>query len=178
MALLWLFSFQIPLAILPFAVYSVFHVATYTRSNLLPTLQPPQQQSKQTSGLADTIGRFVKDWYDASMTLVAILEIVLWFRILGSVILFTKGSWLLLIVYTAFFRVRHSQSSFMQGAVSQLTARADGLVGNPNVPPAARQGWDTVKGLIRQAADATDIGKFLRQPGPASAAGGAPKKAQ
>lgn len=30
MALVWLFSRQIPLALLPFTVYSVFHVATYT----------------------------------------------------------------------------------------------------------------------------------------------------
>ena len=30
MALVWLVSRQIPLALLPFTVYSIFHVATYT----------------------------------------------------------------------------------------------------------------------------------------------------
>ncbi|KAI9715934.1 MAG: hypothetical protein M1828_000522 [Chrysothrix sp. TS-e1954] len=172
MALLWLFSRQIPLAILPFAVYSTFHVATYTHTNLLPTLQPPSQgQTKQTSALADNIGRFVKEYYTASMTLVAVLEVLLWFRIVGSAILFQKGSWILLIFYTVFFRIRHSQSNFMQDATKQLTARADAAVANQNTPPAARNIWEQVKGGVRQAADATDVNRFVHQPGP-------PKKAQ
>lgn len=167
MALVWLFSFKIPLAIVPFSVYSLFHVATYARTNLIPTIQP-QQAGKPASGLVETIGRFVKEWYDTSMTLVAILEIALWFRILGSAIVWSKGSWLLLIIYTAFFRVRHSQSSFMQGAVTQLVARADAALGNQGTPPAVRQVWEQVKGVVIQIADATDISKFLRQPTPAT----------
>ena len=160
-----------PLAILPFAVYSIFHVATYTRSNLLPTIQAQPQGSKQTSGLSDTIGHFVKNYYDTSMTLVAVLEICLWFRILGSAILFQKGSWILLIVYTVFFRVRHSQSSFVQNAIMQLTARADAALANQSTPPAVRNIWDQFKGIVRQAADATDVNRLARQSGP-------PKKAQ
>lgn len=178
MAMIWLFSRQIPLAILPFAVYSIFHVATYTRANLLPTLQPPQQSSQpgakpQSSALSDTIGRFVKDYYDSSMTLVAILEIALWFRLMGSAMLFQRGSWILFAIYTVFFRARYSQSSFVQGAVGQLTARADATLANQNTSPAVRNAWDTLKGVVRQVADATDVNKY---------AGGqrqaAPKKAQ
>lgn len=165
MALLWLFSFQVPLAILPFAVYSVFHVATYTRSNLLPTISPQPQGSKQTSGFADSIGRFVKEYYDSSMTTVAILEILLWFRLLVSAILFTKGSWILLAIYTVFFRVRHSQSTFMQSAIHQVTARADATLANQNTPPAVRNAWEQIKGAISQAADATDVNKLARQQG-------------
>lgn len=178
MALVWLFSRQIPLAILPFAVYSVFHVATYTRSNLLPVFQPPAQpaspgQKPKPSALSDAIGRFVKDYYDASMTLVALLEIALWFRLLGSALLFQRGAWILLIVYTVFLRARFAQSSFVQGAVSHLTARADGYANNQSTSPAVRQGWDTVKGLVRQIHDATDINRYVGGAQPAGA-----KKAQ
>ena len=178
MALVWLFSKQIPLALLPFAVYSIFHIATYTRANLIPTIQPAQpstttgsspggRPATKSSPLADTIGRFVKQYYDASMTLVAGLEILLWFRILFSAIIFTKGSWILLAVYTVFFRARFSQSSFVQGAINQGTARVDALVANQSTPPAARQTWHTIKGLVRQAADATDINRYIggQQPG-------------
>lgn len=177
MALVWLYSRQISLAILPFAVYSIFHVATYTRSNLLPTLQPQQASTNGSStpaasGLSDTIGRFVKEYYDASMTLVAVLEIALFFRLLGSAITFQKGSWVLFVIYTVFFRVRHSQSSFMQNAISQLTARADAQLANQSTPPAVRNVWEQVKGGVRAAADATDINKFTRQ------SNAAPKKAQ
>ncbi|KAI4630905.1 uncharacterized protein J4E88_002683 [Alternaria novae-zelandiae] len=177
MGLVWLFSRQIPLAILPFSVYSVFHVATYVRSNLLPTIQPPPAAAAgakpQGSAASEAIGKFVKEYYDGSMTLVALLEIFLWFRVLGSAMLFQKGSWILLAVYTVFFRARVAQSSFVQEAINQLTARIDAQLANQSTPPAAKQGWGTFKNIVRQAADATDIRRYVGgQPG------AAPKKAQ
>jgi transmembrane protein 33 len=178
MALVWLFSRQIPAAILPFAVYSVFHVATYARSNLLPTIQPPPAATApgakpQASAASDMIGKFVKDYYDGSMTLVAVLEIALWFRVLGSALLFQKGSWILISVYTVFFRARFAQSPFVQGAITQLTARLDAQLANQSIPPAVRQGWGTFKNIVSQAADATDIRKYV-----GGQQQGAPKKAQ
>lgn len=184
MASIWLFSRQVPLAILPFAVYSVFHVLTYTRANLLPTIFPPPPQAaaaaqspnskapKQASAISDFIGRFVKEYYDTSMTLVAILEIFLWFRLLGSAILFQKGSWILMVFYSVFLRARYAQSSFVQGAIGQIGARIDAQVAQQGFPPAARNGWETAKGLMRQVVDATDLNRYLGGPQPG------PKKAQ
>ena len=105
------------------------------------------------------------------MTIVALLEIVIWFRLLGSVLLWQKGSFILIGVYTIFLRVRHSQNSFVQSAFSQITARTDGLVANQSTPPAARSVYEQVKGGVRAAADATDVNRFTRQQT-------APKKAQ
>lgn len=166
MAFVWLFFRQIPLAVLPFTVYSVFHVMTYTRASILPTIAPPAQSASpggkpKASPLSDTIGNFVKNYYDQSMTLVAALEIALWFRILGSAIIFQKGSWILLGTYSAFFRARYAQSSFVQNAVSFGTARLDATFANQSTPPAVRQGWETVKGLVSQAHDATDLKKYV-----------------
>ena len=177
MALVWLFSRQIPLAVTPFAVYSVFHVATYVRSNLLPTIQPPPASAAAgskppASGASEAIGKFVKEYYGGSMTLVALLEIGLWFRVLGSALLFQKGSWILLAVYTVFFRARVAQSSFVQEAIYSLTARIDAQLANQSTPPAARNAWGTFKGIVRQAGDATDIRKYV------GGQQGAPKKAQ
>lgn len=171
MALVWLFSRQIPLALLPFMVYSIFHVATYTRTNLIPTIQPPHatptgvspggRPTTKSSPLADAIGKFVKENYDASMMLVASLEIFLWFRLLFSAIIFTKGSWILLVIYTVFFRARYNQSNFVQIAISQGSARIDALVAGQGTPPAARQAWETIKALARQATSATDVNRYL-----------------
>lgn len=173
MALVWLLAPQYPLAMLPFGVYSVFHVATYTRTNLIPTLQPPQQvapasgaspnskPSYKPNAMADTIGKFVKEYYDASMGLVAILEILLWGRLLLSAILFTKGSWILIAIYTAFLRSRFAQSSFVQGQFTQISARIDNLVGAQSTPPAARQVWGGVKSGAVAFRDATDVSKYL-----------------
>ena len=173
MALIWLYSRQIPLALLPFTVYSIFHVATYTRTNIIPTLQaskgapssgtPSSPNSSRSSAsqspLANSIGKFVKEYYDTSMTLVALLEIGLWFRVLLSAITFTKGSWVLLVIYSAFLRARYAQSHFVQGAFTQAIARVDAQVQNQSMPPAVRQGWESVKGLGRKAVDATDLRK-------------------
>jgi hypothetical protein len=181
MALVWLFAPQYPLAMLPFGVYSVFHVATYTRTNLIPTIQPAQQTAPagtspgakptfKANPYADTIGKFVKEYYDASMGLVAILEILLWGRLLLSAITFAKGSWILITIYTAFLRSRYAQSSFVQGQFRQLEARIDSLVGAQSTPPAARQVWDGIKGGARTFHDATDVGKY-------TSSAPAPKKA-
>jgi len=178
MALVWLFASQYPLAMLPFGVYSVFHVATYTRTNLIPTLQPPQQtgpaagaspSSKpayKSNPTAETIGKFVKEYYDASMGLVAILEILLWGRLLLSAFTFAKGSWILLAIYTAFLRSRFAQSSFVKGQFKQLEARIDSLVGAQNIPPPVKQAWSGVKSGARSFHDVTDIGKYVNGPVP------------
>ena len=176
MALIWLFSKQVALALLPFAVYSIFHVATYTRGILLPTIQPqppaPAGQKPASSALSDGIGRFVKEYYDASMSLVAGLEIALWFRLLFSAFLFLKGSWIMIIVYTVFLRARISQSTFVQGMLHHLGARGDQIAQRQDVPPAVRSGWEGFKGVAKQVHAQTDINKYV---------GGqqtAPKKAQ
>ncbi|CBF71253.1 hypothetical protein AN6689.2 [Aspergillus nidulans FGSC A4] len=167
MALVWLYSRQVPLALLPFSVYSVFHVATYTRAHLIPTLQPPStpagspgRANAKQSPLAETIGRFVKQYYDASMDLVAGLEIALLFRLLLAILTFSKGSFILLFIYLTFFRARYSQSSFVQQAVRHFTARVDASMSHQSTPPAVRQGWEGFKDAARQAYQATDVSRF------------------
>lgn len=176
MALVWLYSRQLLLALLPFSVYSVFHVATYTRMYLIPTVQPAQASGASSPGspsskpaakqnpLAETIGRFIKQYYDASMGVVAGLEILLLVRLIMSAVMFSKGSWVLLVVYLSFFRARHAQSSFVQQAVRQVTARADAAISNNGTPPAVRQGWETFKGITQQVYEATDISRYISSP--------------
>lgn len=180
MALVWLFAPQYPLAMLPFGVYSVFHVATYCRTNLIPTLYPPTpvagasttsptaKTQVKNSPLADSIGKFVKEYYDLSMGLVATLEIALWIRIFLSALIFARFSWVLLVVYTAFLRARFAQSSFVQNSFRMLTAQVDGMAGGQGNPPFVRSTWETIKGFARQFHDATEFGKYVN--------GGAQKK--
>lgn len=179
MALVWLFSPQYPLALLPYSIYSIFHVATYTRANLIPTILAPKpapeadgaaspnRKATVQSPLADKIGIFVKEYYDASMSVVAGLEILLWFRIFLSAIFFQRRSWILIVLYTAFLRARYAQSSHVQTSFTRLTARVDSLVGAQGTPPAARQIWGTIKDTSKQFHDATDIGKYLGGAAPA-----------
>ncbi len=179
LALVWLFSPQYPLAMLPYGIYSVFHVATYTRANLIPTIIPPTQVAPAAGAspgakpqytahpVADSIGAFVKEYYDTSMYVVSVLEILLWVRILVAALFFRRRSWILLAIYTTFLRARFAQSSHVQGAFAQLEARIDNLVGSQGTPPVAKQVWDGVKGGARQFHSVTDVNKYV---------GGAPPK--
>jgi hypothetical protein len=167
MALIWLLTPQYPLALLPYGIYSVFHVATYTRNNVIPTIQPTKAPAgasgvkPQGNPLAEAIGSFVKTYYDASMSIVSALEIILWVRIFLSAVLFQSRSWVLLGVYTAFLRARFAQSTHVQNSFNQLELRVDSLVGSQGTPPAARSVWEGVKGGARQFHDATDVGKYV-----------------
>ncbi|KAH0550881.1 hypothetical protein GP486_007755 [Trichoglossum hirsutum] len=184
MALVWLYSKQVPLALLPFAIYSVFHYASYVRQVIIPTLQPPQQVGSpagaspsakpqyKSSPFADWLGAFVKNNYDSSMYIVSFLEITLWLRLFLSVLIFQKNAWVLIIIYTAFLRARYAQSDFVKKAIAHLKGIIDAAVAGQNVPPVARQIWEAVKQGVTKFGDVTDMG---RQTG---GAGSAPRKAQ
>jgi hypothetical protein len=172
MAIVWLVMPQYPLAMLPYCVYSLFHVLTYTRGVLIPTFIPPQKIAPAAGAspnakpqytqhpLSDAIGAFVKKYYDMSMSIVSGLEILLWVRLLLGAILFQRRSWILLAIYTAFLRARFAQSSHVQNSFAQLEARIDNLIGAQGTPPVARQVWDGVKGGARQFHAATDVNKY------------------
>ncbi len=61
----------------------------------------------------------------------------------------------------------------MQGAIAQASARVDALVAGQGTPPVLRQSWDTVKGLMRQATEATELRRYV-----GGQQGAVPKKAQ
>jgi hypothetical protein len=176
MSLVWLFYRQYVLALAPYAVYSIFHVLTYTRGILLPTITPAPPasaagQKPAPSALSETIAKFVREYYDTSMSLVAGLELALWFRVLFSAIIFAKGSWIILVLYTVFLRARIGQSTFVQGMIKQIAARGDQYANRQDVPPAVRSGWQTAKNILKQAHDQTDVNRYVSGPQP-------PKKAQ
>lgn len=169
MALVWLLTPQYSLAMLPYGIYSVFHVLTYTRNNVIPTIQPnkapagasPGAKSQSANPVAEAIGSFVKQYYDMSMSVVSILEIMLWFRLFLSAIFFQRFSWVLIAVYTAFLRTRFAQSSHVQDAFRDLELRIDSIVGAQGNPPAIRSVWEVVKNATRQFHDVTDISKYM-----------------
>ncbi|TLS27718.1 hypothetical protein PpBr36_01442 [Pyricularia pennisetigena] len=168
LALIWLFSPRYILATLPYGIYSFFHVATYMRANLIPVVFPPKPAAADSADgkpaahpIADMIGRFVKEYYDASMSVVASLEILLWGSVFLSALLFQRRSWILLPLYTAFLRARYSQSIHVQNSFAKLEANVENLLGNQGTPPAARQAWQAIKNGGRQFYLATDINRYI-----------------
>lgn len=180
-ALVWLYARQITIAVLPFGIYSFFHVATFTRSHLIPTIQPPKvpegaaspsRQAVSQSPLAESIGRFIKRYYDASMSLVASLELALLIRLVGTALTFSSGSWVLLVVYFVFFRARYAGSKYIQAVVSHANARIEVSLSHQSTPPVVRQGWQVFKDSLKRAYEFTDVNRYI---GAQPAAAGAKK---
>ncbi|KAL2760280.1 hypothetical protein ACRALDRAFT_2024300 [Sodiomyces alcalophilus JCM 7366] len=171
MALVWLLFPQYPLALLPYSIYSIFHVATYSRANLIPTISPPQPVAPAAGAspnakpaphpIGEKIGAFVKQYYDSSMSIVARLELALWLRVFFAALLFQRRSWILIVLYTAFVRARYAQSSHVQNSLAELEARVDSAIGNQGTPPQARQVWEGLKTGVRQFYAYTDINRYM-----------------
>ncbi|KAI1974091.1 hypothetical protein LOZ33_000648 [Ophidiomyces ophidiicola] len=179
-ALVWLYARQITIAVFPFAIYSFFHVATFTRSHVIPTIQPPKEADAAASSssapptpkpspLSEAIGRFIKQYYDASMGLVASLELALLLRLVGTALTFSSGSWILLVVYFFFFRARYAGSRYVRGTVAQLNERIEVSISHQNTPPVVRQGWQVLKDSIQRGYELTDVRRYV---GGEPAAGG------
>ncbi|KAK9241343.1 hypothetical protein V1525DRAFT_7313 [Lipomyces kononenkoae] len=149
-ALLWLISKPL-LATLPaFAIYSFFHVLTYTRTNVLPTIG-----TLPNSPLATRIQSFVDNYNDMFTRAVANLELVLLVRLFLDALLWRKGSWISLLVYGSFIRLRFEQSAFTKLAVRNWEVRIDSLIAHPAVPAVVKAGWTQVKTFLKGAPRST-----------------------
>lgn len=180
MALIWLYSKSIWFALLPFAVYSTFHFLSYLRTNVIPTFIPPttapgpgspssNSRTVVQHPISEAISRFVKQNYDTSMHLVSNLEIFLWVRVFLGALVF-KNSWVLLLAYTAFLRIRYAQSNFVRQAFHGLERKGDAIVNDAKFPEGVRNAWKVGKDVVKRAGEAT---QFVSGP-----SNGTPRKTQ
>ncbi|KAK9475474.1 uncharacterized protein V1510DRAFT_4404 [Dipodascopsis tothii] len=142
-ALLWLFSRPLLITLPSFAIYSFFHVLTYSRSVLLPALG-----HGASSPLSTRIQSFVDTNNDKFTSVVANLELLLLARLAVNAITFQKGSWVTVLIYGAFMHFRYEQSVFTKFAVRNWEVRIDGLVAHPSVPAPVRLGWIRLKQIV------------------------------
>jgi len=159
MALCWLYAKPVYFALFPFAVYSTFHFLTYLRTALIPAVTGPGAASGAPANVSEMISRFVKQNYDASMHLVANLELFLWARVFLWCLVF-KNSWILLALYTLFLRARYAQSQFVRDALLGLGRRGDGVVADARIPDPVRMGWGVAKSVVARFAELTDSSKI------------------
>ncbi|AOW04533.1 hypothetical protein B0I75DRAFT_141083 [Yarrowia lipolytica] len=144
-AFLWLVSKPTYGTFLPFAIFSLFHVLTYVRGFILPALGYPGN-----AGLSLQIDNFVKTYNDKFMFTAANLEFMMFLGLIIKAITFQRGSWIKLIIFFVFLRLRYAQSLFTRSVVGSWEVRVDGLLSHPAVPPQVKQTWVTVKHQLRK----------------------------
>ncbi|KAF9036478.1 hypothetical protein BDZ89DRAFT_1222682 [Hymenopellis radicata] len=151
LAFFWWTSKPITITLLPFAIFSLFHALTFTRTTLMSQFLPPGPPA--TAGGAPTphpyakkLQLWVKANYDTAMRAVAFTEIIILVRVVLGALVF-KNSLLCPIVFVHFLRQRYYQSAFTRDAFAQTDARINALVvqqGNPTLTNV----WAQAKGLI------------------------------
>jgi hypothetical protein len=153
----WLISKPIGIALIPFWTFSTFHVATFTRTTLVPKFFPPTPnpngQGSTPSPIAKTIQSFVKKYYDPSMKLVAYVELAIFARVLFGLLLW-RNSLLMPIIYGMFLRARYFQSPFTRQAFASLDAVILQGLNHPSVHgsvPQAKTYYDMLKTYLGKA---------------------------
>jgi len=153
----WLISKPVGIALIPFWTFSTFHVATFTRTTLVPKFFPPTPNPSggpsQPSPIAKTIQSFVKKYYDPSMKLVAYVELAIFARVFFG-LLFWRNSLLMPIIYGMFLRARYFQSPFTRQAFATLDYFILQGLNHPTVHgslPQAKGWYDMLKVYLGKA---------------------------
>ncbi|CEP24312.1 hypothetical protein BN1211_5110 [Cyberlindnera jadinii] len=141
-ALIWLFLPTHFLALIPFLSFSFFHVLNFTSSDLLPAL-------KLAPGLATKIQNFSQQYHEFSRREAAAAELLLLIQLVFQALFFRKWSWITLIAYAIFIKVKSEGSVFTRHVLKTWEVRIDGLVSNQQVPPAVKQQWNNFKRLFK-----------------------------
>ncbi|KAI0728619.1 hypothetical protein C8Q72DRAFT_833547 [Fomitopsis betulina] len=156
LALFWWTSKPIAFALVPYAIFSLFHALTFTRTTLMPQLLtqgPPATANGPPSPhpMQKKLQVWVKANYDTAMKAVAYTEMLIMLRVFLGAVTF-QNSLLSPVFYAHFLRARWYQSKFTQGAITQLNLRIEAYVRSPGAPPMLVQVYDKVKlGLSRWA---------------------------
>lgn len=152
LAFFWWSSKPITITLLPYAIFSLFHALTFTRTTLMPRFLPPGPPATaggppQPHPIAKKLQLWVKSNYDTAMRAVAYVELVIFVRVLfGALTL--QNSLLSPVVYAHFLRQRYYQSTFTRDALATTNAWIDELVRKPGNPPILVQVWDKGRMLV------------------------------
>jgi len=146
----------VPLALVPYITFSAFHVATFTRTTLIPMISPPAPAANgqpQPHPFAKRIQQFVKTWYDPSMKLVAYVELGIFARVLLGVLIL-QNSLFTPLAYAIFLRQRYYHSLFTRQAFAKLDETIKVYLQGPQVQgtfptaPAWYDGFKTYLGKL------------------------------
>ncbi|KAG8997714.1 hypothetical protein FRB93_013954 [Tulasnella sp. JGI-2019a] len=186
LALYWFSSKPMALALIPYATFSLFHVLTFTRTNLIPRVLPTTPvagQSDRTAQhpIAKTLHAWVKANYDPAMRSVAWTELVIFARvILGAMIgiipyinrLPIRNSLLSPLLFAHFLRLRYFHSAFTRQVIQASDVIITNHVNAPGTNPTLKKAVDTGRAMVVRWCTSA-IQPQAPGPAPAPAAGAA-----
>jgi len=159
LAFFWWSSKPIAFALLPYAIFSLFHALTFIRTTVMPQFLQPGPPAvaggpPQPHPIAKKLQVWVKANYDSAMKVVAYTELVILVRVVLGAITF-QNSLLSPVVYVHFLRQRYYQSAFTREAVATTSKKIEEYVRKPGNPPMVVQVWEKLEMLVGRWAGST-----------------------
>ncbi|CAL9728002.1 pore membrane protein of 33 kDa [Monosporozyma unispora] len=141
LASIWLFMPQSSITVLPYFIFSLFHGLRYLESVFLPKVF----LLNETNSWIIRIKNFSKDYNERCMYWVASIELLILVQSIFKALFWYKNSWIGLIIYSIFIKVRYENSKYLTSVFSQWRVRLDGIISHPSIPPAVKRTYNTLK---------------------------------
>lgn len=150
----------IPITLIPFVVFSLFHVLTFFRTTIIPLAFPPPLQGTAAGAAAPTypkqVQTFIQSWvkknYDSAMRIVAYAELAIFVRLLLGALLL-RNSLLAPLLFAHFLRFRFVMSSFTRQAFTNVQTHLDTYSRDPRCPDPVRKAYLTTRDLLARYAN-------------------------
>lgn len=139
---LFVYSPYVLLTLLSFFLFSSFHVLSYTKNHLLPSVNIPDSHPVSVQ-----IGNFVSSNNAKSMQLAAVLEVYTFFWLFVRLLTFRQTSLVPFVVYFAFIKLRFEKSAFTRNAFKSIEIKVEDVV-NSLGQPAVKDTWLKAKGVF------------------------------
>lgn len=131
------------LPLIPFGIYSVFHVLAYINGHILPTL------SFNTDQLSKFLTTFIQNHNVKSVQIGSAIELYSFIWLFIRVITFRKRSLTPFIIYAIFIKTRYEKNIFTRNYVKSFEVQIDKIVNQSNVP-VLKNIWTQFKSIIRR----------------------------
>jgi len=154
LAFFWWSSKPVTLTLVPYMIFSLFHALTFTRTTLMTQFLKPAPPATaggppQPPPLAKKLHAWVKANYDTAMKFVALVELIIFVRVLVGALTF-QNSLLSPIIYAHFLRQRYYQSPFSRDAIVMVSTRVEQFVRRPGNPPIVVSVWEKGQMLVQR----------------------------
>ncbi|CAO3646198.1 unnamed protein product [Cunninghamella blakesleeana] len=142
-AFYFLWSKRIAVSLVPFFIYSLFHVVQFTQAHLIPNFAP------HAASLGDKLKTLGDQHYSSCMHLVAKYEV---FVVMGRLVLglfIFRSTIFSVLLYGHFIRMRFYTSSYMRDTFHFIGVKLDQYLlpenAHPKLPPAISKYYQTFR---------------------------------
>lgn len=142
LSLMWFITPVFTLSLIPYLLFSLFHVLRYLQNNLLPTVFG---LTKENNNLVKLIDNFTQTYNEKGMYWVGTAEIFTLVVLLFRALLWYQSSWIILLTYSLFIKMRYENSKYTKAAFAQWRVRLDGIISHPSIPPVVKGAYNTIK---------------------------------